>query len=101
MSNTKTVEQLTGQVQSVRDSLARALVLGDPTKQLREYLLELEAQLAAAQRVAAEQVAREALAAKSSKSAAVQRFEAEHPVAVQLIDGAAKRRAALAAQFSI
>lgn len=102
----KTLGQLEKQAQDVRDSLAKALVKGDPTTALREFLVGLEADIAAErprhvaeqQRIAAEQPARQA---EQTKSAAVQKFEAQHPVAVHLINEAKERRRALVESFRV
>jgi len=42
----KTLAEMEEQAQEVRDSLAKALIKGDPTTALREFLVELEAELA-------------------------------------------------------
>lgn len=101
----KTLASLEAQAQDVRDSLAKALVKGDPCGQLREFLVELEAEIRVErarvaeenQRAAAEQAARAAV----QKSAAVQKFEAEHPLAVALINEASERRRARVDAFRV
>lgn len=102
----KTLDQMEKQAQEVRDSLAKALVQGDPTAALREFLCELESELAVEkqrvtaeqQRIAAEQAAHQAA---QTKSAAVQKFEAQHPGAVRLINEANERRRALVESFRV
>jgi hypothetical protein len=94
------------EAQEVRGALAKALVTGDPTTRLREFLCELEAKLiverqrfAAQQRIESERKAAESAA--SAKSEAVRKFESEHPVATRLIAEAAERRARRAEAFCI
>ncbi|MFM0060987.1 hypothetical protein PQR64_35775 [Paraburkholderia phytofirmans] len=101
-----TLEQLEAKAQCVRASLATALVKGDPTTALREFLVESEAEIAAERprhaaeqhRIAAERATNHA---DQMKSAAVQKFEAQHPGAVGLINEANERRRALVESFRV
>lgn len=98
----KTLAQLQAQAQDVRASLAVSLVKGDATASLREFLVELEAQIAAARQHSEAERARAAVEqAAQVKSDAIRKFEEAHPVAVRLIAEAAERRMRRSEVFAI
>lgn len=103
MSKTpKTLVQLEAQAQDVRASLAVALIKGDATASLREFLVELEAEIAVVRQHSEAERARTAVEqAAQVKSDAVRKFEEAHPVAVRLIAEAAERRMRRSEVFAI
>lgn len=91
-------QDLKAKIEAVRKALTGALVAGDPTAKIRDYMRELEAAAAAEQRkLDAAAAAKEASqrVAKEQEARAV----AEH--AQTLVDARDNRIAALASRYSI
>jgi vacuolar-type H+-ATPase subunit I/STV1 len=91
-------EQLKTKIEEVRASIQRAIISGDNTMTLREYLRELEAEQQKLNEAAAAQIATKEAAQRDAQAAEAQRI---NEAAETLQEARDNRLAALSARFVI